>query len=109
MYETRHQNHAAWVKAPSGILATSNLHARHPAHINRWRTCVEACVLLCAAAAVAEAFVRLHDKGLIYRGSYMVNWSPALGTAVSDLEVEYSEEQGFLYFFKWVHVDIVQT
>ena len=34
---------------------------------------------------VAEAFVRLHDKGLIYRGAYMVNWSPALQTAVSDI------------------------
>ncbi len=34
-----------------------------------------------------EAFVRLHDKGLVYRGSYMVNWSPNLQTAVSDLEV----------------------
>eukprot|EP00965_Chrysotila_dentata_P032405 1080452-Pleurochrysis_carterae.AAC.1 len=32
--------------------------------------------------AVNEAFVRLHDKGLVYRGEYMVNWSPALGTAV---------------------------
>lgn len=49
---------------------------------------------------MAEAFVRLHEKGLIYRGSYMVNWSPALRTAVSDLEVEYSEEAGHLYFFK---------
>ena len=39
------------------------------------------------AAAVREAFVRLHEKGLIYRGSYMVNWSPNLQTAVSDLEV----------------------
>lgn len=38
-------------------------------------------------AAVREAFVRLHDKGLIYRGTYMVNWSPNLQTAVSDLEV----------------------
>ncbi|KAK2990760.1 hypothetical protein RJ640_003828 [Escallonia rubra] len=35
--------------------------------------------------AVIEAFVRLHDKGLIYQGSYMVNWSPSLQTAVSDL------------------------
>lgn len=51
-------------------------------------------------AAVAEAFVRLHAKGLVYRGSYMVNWSPALRTAVSDLEVEYSEEAGHLYYFK---------
>ena len=38
------------------------------------------------AAAVVEAFVRLHRKGLIYKGSYMVNWSPNLQTAVSDLE-----------------------
>ncbi len=52
------------------------------------------------AGAVAEAFVRLHDKGLIYKGSYMVNWSPVLLTAISDLEVEYTEEQGFLYYFK---------
>ena len=44
--------------------------------------------------AVSEAFVRLHDKGLVYRGEYMVNWAPLLQTAVSDLEVEYSEEEG---------------
>lgn len=48
-----------------------------------------------------EAFVRLHEKGLVYRGSYMVNWSPNLQTAVSDLEVEYSEEPGKLYYFKY--------
>lgn len=52
--------------------------------------------------AVTEAFVRLHEKGLIYRGSYMVNWSPHLQTAVSDLEVEHSEEQSTLYFFKYM-------
>lgn len=52
--------------------------------------------------AVSEAFVRLHDKGLIYRGEYMVNWAPMLKTAVSDLEVEYSEEEGKLYFFKYM-------
>lgn len=52
--------------------------------------------------AVTEAFMRLHDKGLIYRGSYMVNWSPHLQTAVSDLEVDHSEEQGTLYYFKYV-------
>ncbi|GJN37518.1 hypothetical protein PR202_gb26486 [Eleusine coracana subsp. coracana] len=51
--------------------------------------------------AVIEAFVRLHDKGLIYQGSYLVNWSPNLQTAVSDLEVEYSEEPGHLYFIKY--------
>jgi len=53
------------------------------------------------SAAVAEAFVRLHERGLVYRGAYMVNWSPLLGTAVSDLEVEYSEEPGSLYTFKY--------
>ena len=42
--------------------------------------------VLCADA-VLEAFVRLHEKGLIYRGSYLVNWAPKLQTAVSDLEV----------------------
>jgi valyl-tRNA synthetase len=51
--------------------------------------------------AVREAFVRLYRLGLIYRGEYLVNWSPGLQTAVSDLEVEYSEESGFLYFFKY--------
>ncbi|WCJ25225.1 Valine--tRNA ligase [Euphorbia peplus] len=51
--------------------------------------------------AVVEAFIRLHEKGLIYRGSYLVNWSPNLQTAVSDLEVEYSEEQGALYHIKY--------
>ena len=51
--------------------------------------------------AVREAFVRLYEKGLIYRGPRMTNWSPGLKTAVSDLEVEYVEEQGYLYFFKY--------
>ncbi len=55
--------------------------------------------------AVREAFVRLYEKGLIYRGRRMVNWSPGLGTAVSDLEVEYSQEPGFLYYFKYVLAD----
>lgn len=51
--------------------------------------------------AVREAFVRLYEKGLIYRGVRLINWSPGLKTAVSDLEVEYSEEQALLYFFKY--------
>lgn len=51
---------------------------------------------------VTEAFVRLYEKGLIYRGTYMVNWSPGLMTAVSDLEVEYTEEEGKLYYFKYM-------
>ena len=55
--------------------------------------------------AVREAFVRLYEKGLIYRGPRLINWSPGLKTAVSDLEVEYSEEAGKLYFFKYVLAD----
>jgi valyl-tRNA synthetase len=51
--------------------------------------------------AVREAFVRLYEKGLIYRGEYLINWSPGLQTAVSDLEVEYSEEEATLYYFKY--------
>lgn len=51
--------------------------------------------------AVREAFVRLYRMGLIYRGEYLVNWSPGLQTAVSDLEVEYSEEDATMYYFKY--------
>ena len=51
--------------------------------------------------AVREAFVHLYEKGLIYRGPRLINWSPALQTAVSDLEVEHEEEQGKLYYFKY--------
>jgi valyl-tRNA synthetase len=47
--------------------------------------------------AVREAFVRLYREGLITRGEYMVNWSPTLGTAVSDLEVEMKTVHGNLY------------
>jgi valyl-tRNA synthetase len=53
------------------------------------------------SVAVREAFVRLYEKGMIYRGPRLINWSPGLRTAVSDLEVEYSEEEGLLYFFKY--------
>lgn len=55
--------------------------------------------------SVTEAFVRFHEKGLVYRGEYMVNWAPLLKTAVSDLEVEYTEEEGKLYFFKYMIED----
>ena len=55
--------------------------------------------------AVREAFVQLYEKGLVYQGPRMINWSPGLQTAVSDLEVEYSEEQGKLYYFKYMLAD----
>ena len=51
--------------------------------------------------AVREAFVHLYEKGLIYRGPRLINWSPGLKTAVSDLEVEYEEEEATLYYFKY--------
>ena len=54
--------------------------------------------------AVREAFVRLYEKGLIYRGPRLINWSPGLKTAVSDLEVEYSQEPGIMYYFKYMLV-----
>jgi len=55
--------------------------------------------------AVREAFVRLYEKGLIYRGPRLINWSPGLKTAVSDLEVEYFDEDATLYYFKYMLKD----
>ncbi|RIK21763.1 MAG: valine--tRNA ligase [Chloroflexi bacterium] len=51
--------------------------------------------------AVNDVFISLHEQGLIYRGPRLVNWSPGLQTAVSDVEVEREEEAGKLYFFKY--------
>ena len=53
------------------------------------------------SAAVREAFVRLYRLGLIYQDEYLVNWSPGLQTAVSDLEVESNQETGVLYYFNY--------
>ncbi|MHB1352973.1 MAG: valine--tRNA ligase [Thiobacillus sp.] len=47
--------------------------------------------------AVTEVFVRLYREGLIYRGKRLVNWDPVLATAVSDLEVVPTEEDGFIW------------
>ncbi|MEY1662816.1 valine--tRNA ligase [Isoalcanivorax beigongshangi] len=51
--------------------------------------------------AVLEAFVRLHEDGLIYRGKRLVNWDPKFHTAISDLEVESHEEKGSLWHFRY--------
>ena len=51
--------------------------------------------------AVREAFVRLYEKGLIYRGEYMVNWCPRCRTAISDLEVVHEETQGSLWHIRY--------
>jgi len=51
--------------------------------------------------AVNEAFVRLFEQGLIYRGQRLVNWDPVLKTAISDLEVVSEEEDGFLWSIRY--------
>ena len=51
--------------------------------------------------AVRETFVRLWEKGLIYRGEYMVNWCPRCTTAISDLEVDHEDTNGSLWHVKY--------
>jgi valyl-tRNA synthetase len=53
------------------------------------------------SGAVTEVFVRLHAKGLIYRGKRLVNWDPVLLTALSDLEVQAQEEDGHLWHLRY--------
>ncbi|HYK34939.1 valine--tRNA ligase [Alloacidobacterium sp.] len=53
------------------------------------------------SVAVREAFVRLHEQGLIYRGAYIVNWCPRCQTAISDLEVVHEEQQGKLWEIRY--------
>ena len=57
------------------------------------------------SVAVKEAFVRLYEQGLIYRGAYIVNWDPVLQTAVSDLEVEHEERVGKIYHVRYELAD----
>lgn len=51
--------------------------------------------------AVCQVFVKLYEKGLIYRGKYIINWDPVAHTALSDIEVEYKEVQGYLYHLQY--------
>ncbi|MCS1351451.1 valine--tRNA ligase [Mechercharimyces sp. CAU 1602] len=51
--------------------------------------------------AVREVFVRLYEKGFIYRGKYIINWDPAARTALSDIEVIYKDVQGALYHLEY--------
>jgi len=55
--------------------------------------------------AVQEAFVRLYDDGLVYRGKRLVNWDPRLHTAISDLEVLSEEEKGSMWRFRYALED----
>jgi valyl-tRNA synthetase len=58
------------------------------------------------SAAVIEAFVRLHEEGLIYRARRLINWCPSCRTAISDLEVDYDEgTQGEMYEFAYPLAD----
>ena len=58
--------------------------------------------------AVRTIFKRLYDAGLIYRAERLVNWSPVLQTAISDLEVKYSEIEGELVSFRYGSMDDAQ-
>ena len=51
--------------------------------------------------AVREAFVRLYEEGLVYRGAYLVNWCPRCGTAISDLEVDHEERDTHLWHVRY--------
>jgi len=51
--------------------------------------------------AVLEVFVRLYEKGLIYRGHYITNWCPKCHTTISDIEVEHLDKPGHFYFIKY--------
>ena len=51
--------------------------------------------------AVNKVFKTLYDEGLIYRGERIINWDPVLKTALSDIEVSYSQDNGHFYYFKY--------
>src|SRR3546814_17795400 len=59
-----------------------------------------------ASNAVIEAFVRLHEQGLVYRGKRLVNWDAVLKTALSDLEVENREAPGHTWHFHYPLAEI---
>lgn len=55
--------------------------------------------------AVTTYFIKLYEDGLIYQGNRIVNWCPSCGTAVSDAEVEYEEEDGHLWHIRYPYKD----
>jgi valyl-tRNA synthetase len=55
--------------------------------------------------AVTEFFVRLYEKGLIYRGNRLINWCPTCGTSLSDAEVEHEDKTGKYWYFRYPAVD----
>lgn len=57
------------------------------------------------SAAVKETFVRLFQRGLIYKGTYIINWCPRCRTALADDEVEHEEHEGHLWHIKYSFKD----
>ena len=55
--------------------------------------------------AVIEYFVRLYEKGLIYRGNRLINWCPTCGSALSDIEVEHEDKNGMYWYFRYPGAD----
>ena len=55
--------------------------------------------------AVKEHFLRLYNKGLIYKGSRLINWCPVCGSALSDIEVEHEDKQGKYWYFRYPGAD----
>ncbi|MCX5779427.1 MAG: class I tRNA ligase family protein, partial [Firmicutes bacterium] len=55
--------------------------------------------------AVREVFINLYEKGLIYRGDYIINWCPRCQTAISDIEVEHADAEGHLWHIKYPVAD----
>ncbi len=55
--------------------------------------------------AVKEHFLRLYNKGLIYKGSRLINWCPVCGSALSDIEVEHEDKQGKYWYFRYPAAD----
>lgn len=55
--------------------------------------------------AVTEFFIRLYEKGLIYRGNRLINWCPECGSALSDAEVEHEDKNGLYWYFRYPAVD----
>ena len=53
------------------------------------------------SAAVTHVFVRLYEEGLIYKGERIINWCPGCGTSISDIEVEYRENDGFFWYMRY--------
>ena len=87
----------AWKKRSGGTIAQQLRRMGSSVDWSRERFTMDAGL----SEAVTEAFVRLYEEGLIYRGNRLINWDPVLHTALSDLEVLATEEDGSLWNFRY--------